>query len=418
VLSSNGQIIFNRTLDLEGQPENILLEAQWEADPSLWLSGDVSVEGAPDADTSPGDNRAYFSLGPVVEGEVALLAQSQYLHVALSPDVMRGQWATRILDPARLADEVAADDAEVLVIESRYLRSAGARKLVKRYLENGRGVLLLVNKVSLIIDGALRDLGFELADRADGSDSQAVRIQYVFASHPVFHPFASPDYGDLTEIKVLQHTRLKAIQGMPLIFSETGNPLFFESTRHAGKLYVSSFGFDRAETTWPVHLTFLPFLDLCLQNARPQDSTPSIHQPGEMAAISLPANTAVREAVLRDGDRELQRAPVDNGGAQIRMPGRPGLYSLVYDDDTEPAKIFSVNPSQKESRLSALDAPAILKTWQLDSATESGGALAGHRVTLSQSAILRQQIWWSLLVVGTGALIIETIWTAMRRKRL
>jgi len=73
-LRVNGQTIFNRPVELEQQPPTILLQAQWEAEPSAWLRGDVSVEGTPDE--LPADNRVFFSLSPVVEGKVAVLAQS------------------------------------------------------------------------------------------------------------------------------------------------------------------------------------------------------------------------------------------------------------------------------------------------------------------------------------------------------
>ena len=115
------------------------MQAQWEADPASWLRGEVTVDGTPDA--LAGDNRVFFSLPPVIEGKVALLAQSPYLRLALSPEVMRGQWATRVLEPTKLAAELAAnEDADVLVVESNYLQSGDARKLLWRYLTNGRGV--------------------------------------------------------------------------------------------------------------------------------------------------------------------------------------------------------------------------------------------------------------------------------------
>ena len=160
----NGQVILSKPVELEKQPETILLQAQWEAEPTLWLRGEVSVEGAPDA--LAGDNRAFFSMPPVREGKVAMLAQSPYLRLALSPDIMRGHWATRLLEPSHLAEELAANqDSEVLVIESNYLQSGDARKLVWRYLTNGRGVILLVNRLTPVISGALRELAVQRDDR-------------------------------------------------------------------------------------------------------------------------------------------------------------------------------------------------------------------------------------------------------------
>src|SRR5262249_35014006 len=136
------------------------LQAQWEAEPSTWLSGQANVTGTPDA--LPADNAVFFSLAPVREGKVALLAQSPYLRLALSPEIMRGQWATKVLEAANLSAELAeGQDADVLCLESSYLASPEARKLLTRYLSNGRGVFLIVNRLTPAAEGCLRELGFE-----------------------------------------------------------------------------------------------------------------------------------------------------------------------------------------------------------------------------------------------------------------
>jgi len=413
-LRVNGQVIFNKPLELEKQPETMLLQAQWEADPALWLRGEVSVDGAPDA--LAGDNRVFFSMAPVREGDVALLAQSHYLRIALSPDIMRGHWATRVIEPARLAEELAANqDAEALVIESNYLQSADARKLVWRYLTNGRGVILLVNRVTPVISGALRELGFEAQAESDSERQAAVNFQYVFSSHAIFHPFLSPEYGNLMEVKVLKHARLKVMQGMPLIFAESGDALFFQGSKLPGRFFVSAFGFDREQTTWPVHLTFIPFLDLCLQNCRPEDATPVNYEPGEVSLINLPADSPVREVVLRDDRGELQRAAVVQGRAQLRLPDKPGLYTVTYDAGTEPQKIFSVNPSPKESRLSYVENPEAMKVWQF-TRTETAKKPLETAPAVSLAGILQQRLWWWLLLAGLAALVMETLWAAARER--
>src|SRR6185369_8948480 len=118
-----------------------------------------------------------------------LLAQSQYLRLALSPEIMRGQWATRVLEPSKLSAELENNqDAEVLCIESNYLQSGDARKLLLRYLSNGRGVLLLVNRLTPAITGFLRELGFEADGMVNAPKAAAEKFQFVFSNHPIFHP--------------------------------------------------------------------------------------------------------------------------------------------------------------------------------------------------------------------------------------
>jgi hypothetical protein len=414
-LQANGQLIFRRAVELARQPGTILLQGQWEADPALWLRGVVSVEAQPDA--LAGDNRAFFSLAPVREGKVAVLALSPYLRLALSPDIMRGHWEARVLDPTKLADELAANkDAEVLIIESGYLQSADARKLVERYLSNGRGVFLLVNRVTPAISAELRDLGFEVASAGPAEPGREERLQYIFTGHAVFHPFVSPDYGNLLEVRVGRHARLKAAQAMPLVFSESGEGLFFQGTKFPGRLFVTAFGFEREQTSWATHVTFIPFLDLCLQNSRPEDATPLDYEPGASSVLNFPSDSPVREAVLRDDTSERQRVAVVQGKAQLRLPDQPGLYAVTYDGATEPERIFSVNPSPKESQLSYIEAPEALKLWQFERGAEAAKtASVAAPATLSLRAILQQQVWWWLLVAGLAALLAETFWTGARK---
>jgi hypothetical protein len=405
ILRANGQTVFNRPIDLEKQPGSILLQAQWEADPTLWLRGDVSVEGTPDA--LPADNRVYFSLPPVVEGKVALLAQSHYLRVALSPEIMRGQWAAHILDPTKLSDELAANqDAEVLCIESNFLQSGDARKLLWRYLSNGRGVILLVNRVTPAITGCLRELGFEVEGTVNVGKDAPEKFEFILSNHPIFHPFLSPEYGSLTDIKISKYTRLQSKQAMPLVFSTRGAGLFFQGTKLQGKLFVAAFGLDRDSTSWPVHQTFIPFLDLALQAARANDPTPTTFEPGEVTMVQLPLNSAVHEAVLRDETREITRSPVEQGRAQLHLPDKPGLYALTYDASSEVQKVFSVNPSPKESELIYVQSPEVMKMWQINRPSETARI---SNANISQTAILQQRYWWWMVLGGIVALLLETL---------
>ena len=417
-LSANEQVILSRAVDLAQEPQTILLQAQWEAEPGSWLRGEATVSGTPDA--LPADNRVFFSLPPVIEGKVVLLAQSPYLRMALSPEVMHGQWATRVLEPSKLGEELAAtEEADVLVVESNYLQSSDARKLLWRYLTNGRGALLLVNRVTPSISGCLRELGFEAEGTISAQKGSEERFQFVFFNHPIFHPFLSADYGSLMEIRVSKYAQLKGNQALPLIFSEKGAGLFFQGTKFAGKLFVAAFGLDREHTSWPVDQTFIPFLDLTLQAARAEDPTPTNFEPGEITKMQLPAGSTVREAVLRDERRVLSRVPVEQGRAQVRMPDKPGVYTLTYDESDQAEKLFSVNPSPKESQLVFVDSPEAFKPWQVNLPPGTAKAqVLTARERLSLSGILQQHLWWWMVVGGLASLMLEMALAELMRERV
>jgi len=338
-----------------------------------------------------------------------LLAQSPYLRLALSPEIMRGQWATRMLDPARLEAEVATNlDADVLCIESSYLQSSQGRKLLWRYLTGGRGVLLLVNRITPAINGFLREIGFEAEGTVTTANGGGERFQFVFSNHPIFHPFLSADYGNLMDIRVSRYVQLKASQAMPLVFSEKGAGLFFQGTREKGKLFVAAFGLDREHTSWPVHPTFIPFLDLTMQAARAEDATPMTFEPGEAGLIQLPAATKVREVVLHGDEGEVGRAPVEQARAELRMPRRPGLYDLTYDDGSQVEKVFTINPSPKESQLIYVQIPEATTVWRLNGQAQAGAAAPiSERGRLTRTGILQQRVWWWMVLAVLLALLLE-----------
>ncbi|MEI7732661.1 MAG: BatA domain-containing protein [Verrucomicrobiota bacterium] len=414
VIRTNGQVLGRQPVSLENQPENVLLQAQWESGVHDWLRGEVSVEGEPDA--LAGDNQVFFALPPLREGQVAVLAQSRYLRLALSPEVMRGQWAARILEPAKLAEELAANrDAEVLCIESGYLPNAEARKLMWRYLTNRRGVVLILNRLSPTIVAALRELGFETESAAVDA-KRGESFQFVAPNHPIFHPFFAPDFGNLLEVRFTKYYRLKTSEAVPLAYSDKGSALFFQGTRTPGRLYVTAFGLDREHTSWPAHPTFIPFLDLLLQSARAEDGTPSELEPGGAVLVRVPPHSQARHAVLHDGGKELSRVPVVDGAVQLRMPDQPGNVSLSWDNPGEIERIFSVNPSPKESQLTYVNEPEALATWQLSQGLDKNKSnLAEPKIAASSAAILQQQLWWWLLVAGAGFLALETFLALFKR---
>jgi len=410
-IRAGGREILRREIRLTGEPATITLGTQWETGPSDGVRGEATVEGRPDA-LGP-DNRVVFALPPVSEGKVLLLADSTYLRTALSPEVLRGRWASRVVEPTHLAEEsVSKDEADVMVIESHYLQSSHARDLVLRYLNSGRGVLLLIDRDSPLVRGFLRGLGFDVLAEV----VSPTVIRYAYGDHPVFHPFRSPDFGILTEVSVARHRKVKADQAVPLVFSESGDILFFQGTATKGRLFVSTFGFDRSQTNWPLHPTFLPFLDLCLQNARARDELPTDFEPGEAAVLGVRDPGRPRDVVLRRGDREVWRGPVKNGRAQFPIPDEPGLYQLTGVGGQADEATLSVNPSPLESQLTYAVEPDAVKTWRLDPA-KTRPEEAPDPGEPTRLAILAQKHWWFLLLAGSAALLGESAWLAARGDR-
>lgn len=414
-LRVNGGVLLDREVDFGNQPETIVLQTQWETDPSAWVEGEMTISGEPDE--LEGDNRVVFTLAPVKEGQVVLLGQSPYLRLALSEEVMRGRWVAHALNPSELgASDAKARQGDVLCIESQYLQSAEARQLIWHYLTNRRGVLLLVNRVTPVVGGALRELGFEA--QAGSATPSEQRIKYFFGYHPIFNPFLSPDFGNLTEVEVRKHARVRATQGMPLIYLESGEPVFFEGTKFPGKLFVSAFGLSREETTWPAHVSFVPFLDLCLRNARALESEATEYEPGQSVLITVPEAGGLGDSTveLRGGEGEavIARVRAEGGRARIQLPGKAGLYRVTREGSGEVIQALAVNGSAKESRLRYANGKEAVNLWR---SAEMKAAVEprGEWKLADRASILGQDYWWWLLLGAFGALVLESVLAAVRQ---
>ena len=175
---------------------------------------------------------------------------------------------------------------DVLCLESHALSSSAVRERIRSDLSEGRGVILWVDQATPLIAGFLRELGIDLESSQNASTDPAT-FRYLYSEHPIFAPFQSAQFGDLTEIEFTNYRRLKIRDAIPLAFSASGDPLVFEIGKNQGRMLMFAFTLDRRDTNWPIHPTFIPFLDKCLAYARGQETTTTAYQPGESVVWEL-----------------------------------------------------------------------------------------------------------------------------------
>lgn len=413
VVTAGGKTVLENDFGLAPPASTLTLRARWETDPSRWLRGHAEVTGEPDALAE--DDRVFFCVPPVRAGRLALLARSPFLRAALAPDVMRGRWAAAVLDPAALDPGAPlAELADVLVAEASYAQSEKARALILRYLNNERGVVLLLDRATPLVKGFLRQLGLEVVEAAP-VPTQTFRYFNVF--HPIFRPFVDGELGDLTTPRVHDHVRLRSAVARPLIYGHQGGALMVEGVATQGRLLVFTFGFNLDQTDWPIQPSFLPFLDLTLQYARAATPLETSWTPGELYALELPDDRQVTEVAVAREDAEddaetLRLAAGDAGTVRFRVPDTPGVYRVSLDGDAEPYALLAVNPAPDESRLVYDAAPAALAAWTL--AAPAAPAPVPAALT-PRSDVLEQKLWWWLALAGLLALAGESLRLGWRR---
>jgi hypothetical protein len=198
-VTANGRPVFQRTLDLVDQPNRVVLSIRWDEPRGVAVRGEAVVAGRPDL--LAGDDRVYFALPPVRRGRATLVAQSTYLRAAFAPDVMQEAWDARTAEPTEaLATARRGELADLLCIEAHYFRDSTAAKiLVEQYIDSDRGVLLLLDDATPEVAAVLKQFGFTL-DAKPVVSSDPRPTGFVQRDHPIFQPFRSPDFGNLTSV--------------------------------------------------------------------------------------------------------------------------------------------------------------------------------------------------------------------------
>jgi hypothetical protein len=333
---------------------------------------------------------------------------------------MRGRWAVQLLEPGSFPiSRQEQAKLEVLCATTDDLESADARALVSDFLTDGRGVFLLIDRVSPASTELLRRLRVELLPPAE--QTAPSNFRYVFMEHPIFQSFQSPDFGNLTDIFVTRYRRLRMTQATPLIFSATGDPLLLDSQPANGKLLILAFSAERSDTDWALHPTFIPFLDRCLNHVCPEIVRRQACEPGETSLWKTPPGSEVRKVRLtklngRDSTM-AQETPVDGGQVRLQVPAIPGVVALRYDNEPELQGLIVVNPSPFESQLKYLPPAEQVGAWRIDEGESNRPVHDVHAErSTAAAAIFQQRIWWWLLLTGLTALTIETTWLSVRKE--
>jgi len=409
----NGEEVDRRTLKFkDDSPPITSLTFQWETQPRERIVGTIEVRA--DDDALSVDNRAFFSLPELREGRVTAVTRSPFLRTGLSPAVMQGRWVSTVVDDLdNAAVPSSVRDSEVLLIESHFLLAPAGRELVDYYLKRERGVLVLVDHVAPPVQAYLRSHGVEFRSIVD-QPAGAASFRYVSTDHPIFQPFRARDFGNLLDIQVHRYRRLAAPAAHALVYSQHGDMLLAQTDRTQGKLMVAAFGFERADTNWPLHPTFVPFLDLCLEYLRAEPNLQANFEPAERCVWSLPQDHQGDTLVLREGERDVLSAPIQGGRVEFAVPKEPGLYQVSFDGGKTMTHGINVNPSPLESELTYADADVAVETWKIaGSAATAGASSLPVSDDISRSEILRQTTWWWLLLGGVFFLVLEMIWEAI-----
>ncbi len=273
--AGEGKRELDRVIDLEGGATgsvNFALEAMPEG---LWLGYVEASTG----DEITFDDRRFLAVrvAPparvlVVDGDpgrVPFESETYFLQAALRLAAPGEHYAKTPFDP-RSVDFVAGtslpdlEKTEAVVLANVGSLSASDAKRLGDYVERGGGLLVFGgDRVSAEGMSGLLAAGLGVGTVLGTATATELpwRLERWAAAHPVFKPFADPEFGDLRRPTFTSITRIKPDQNAQVLSWFRGDePALLERTKGRGKVLWFTSACDRAWGDWPRGRMYVPMI--------------------------------------------------------------------------------------------------------------------------------------------------------------
>ena len=406
-------------------------------------AGTPNVAGA---DNWAADNAFFFVLSPgrpvsvlIVQPDQAEKDASLYLSTALGIGEAP-KFEVETIPASRLSGAIVDKRAVVILNDVSVLPTGGA-DILKRFVERGGGLFVGAaanakwseSEQTALMPGVLG----APVDRPSGRVGALGFLDY---SHPVFEVFRSARAGSFSGVHFFRYRTLDPKTNRVLARFDDGGAAMVERKIGGGHVIAWSTSLDSSWNDLVTKPAFLPFMRQIatflagFQNAdawqsagRALDLTSRVQAAGAVSnetasaakAAGQDAPSAVAAAKRIDGVVSTPSGErvslTDNGRPAFVELGEQGFYTVRLTGERDSAKplTVAVNIDPAETELTAMDPVEFVAkvTGRADAATAAKDK-APTDVTPAD-AEKRQGIWWYLLLLGAGVLVLES-WLANR----
>jgi hypothetical protein len=241
-----------------------------------------------------------------------------------------------------------------------------------------------------------------------------VMLGEIAFDHPLFAPFAGPQYSDFTKIHFWKYRRIDAgAFGAARVLArfENGDVAVLEKAVGQGHLVVLASGWNPTDSQLARSSKFVPLMTALLERRDPRSFDAENHTVGDR--VTLPAAREEGKAVVvhQPSGAVVTLPP---GSTSFTATDQPGVYTVDLPAGERP---FAVNLDPAESKVAPLHAETL---EQLGCRLVNPTRERADRELLRQmhNAELegRQKLWRWLILAAISVLIVET-WLAGRIKR-
>lgn len=322
--------------------------------------------------------------------------------------------ATRFAITSRRAN-AALTDAEVASAHIVIATDTADRDrvaLLRRYLERGRTVLLVMRSVQAGNTlTRLADAG-SLECREADVDRYAMLSRLEF-DHPLLAPFSDPRFGDFTRVHVWRHRSID-LTGQPtarvLAWFDSNDPACFELPVGQGTLLVLACGWHPADSDLALSSKFVPLLYSILEYGGVLTGRQLQYFVGDPVPLpGSPGSTSASVSIRRPDDSVVTLAAAQQTFTQTDLPGIYRIESPSGDT------LFGVNLAPQESRTDPMPVEELENVCSVPVRAYTEAALAAPTSTKRMNDLVgmeeRQKLWRWVLVMVLAVLLVET-WLA------
>jgi hypothetical protein len=359
--------------------------------------GEVRIDSA---DTLAADDTFYFSVERAEARRALFVNEPEnprgllYFKAALEAS---GQSAFEI-DAASVVQTTNLDPSKYafIVLSDVGALPAGFENALRGYVRAGGGVLVALGRMALV--RSVVPVSGEKIEESRYAGREGQRFQtaaWLDASHPAI---LKNDRWD--DVKFFQAIRIEPGKARIAARLSDQTPLLIDQQVGAGRILVFASTLDNVANDFPVHASFVPFIEQAARYLGKFDSGPSSVQIGSFAELrdSKEAGAAV-DVLDPKGERAFSLA--EAAKAQNIQFNLTGFYDIRRPNGRN--ELVAVNADRQESNLAPVP-PETLALWQNTASGTSGGA--GGTALGEQKP---QSLWWYVMIAVFLVAVAESL---------
>jgi Aerotolerance regulator N-terminal len=264
-----------------------------------------------------------------------------------------------------------------------------------------------------------------------------VLIGEVAFDHPLFAPFAAPQYSDFTKIHFWKHRKIdvgggsrprpdgadvgqrpSAAPGQPrsagpyvLARFENGDPAVIEQSIGKGSVVVMASGWTPNDSQFARSSKFVPMMMALLDRHDPRPFDTEEHTVGDRIPVAPSPDKSRGLTVHKPSGAAVAMVP---GATAFDQTDEPGIYTI---DTADGPRSFVVDLDPTESKTSPLPVETLEQFGcRLANATRDRIKQDELRQLHNAELESRQKLWRWLILAAIGVLIVETGLAGMTKR--